>query len=192
VSGGTTKFLPLIKAAVDRKYQPEVMKLLNEYVLRSELDQAVVEVDVPHDTLAEITTDNHHNKSHAHDGADGSGIVDHTDLTTIGTNTHAQIDTHIADLTIHFTRSSVVEKSSNYTIGNNEEMVACDASGGAFTVTMPSVTGKEGYEYIIKKTDSSSNYVTISGTIDGDSSFDLEAQDESVVLKCNGTDWWII
>jgi hypothetical protein len=46
------------------------------------------------------------------------GIQDHTKLTNIGTNTHPQIDTHIADDTIHFTEGSI-DHENIQNIGTN-------------------------------------------------------------------------
>lgn len=50
------------------------------------------------------------------DPAEGAAIwtaslTDHTDLDNIGVNTHAQIDTHIADASIHFTEASIVHQN---------------------------------------------------------------------------------
>lgn len=36
------------------------------------------------------------------------GVTDHFDLTNIGVNTHAQIDSHIGDTSIHYTQASIV------------------------------------------------------------------------------------
>lgn len=44
--------------------------------------------------------------------------ISHTGLTGIGTNTHAQIDTHIADATIHFTQASI-DHTAIQNIGTN-------------------------------------------------------------------------
>jgi hypothetical protein len=44
--------------------------------------------------------------THDHSGGDGAQI-NHTTLSNIGVNTHAQIDTHIADATIHFTQAAI-------------------------------------------------------------------------------------
>lgn len=45
--------------------------------------------------------------THDHSGAGQGGTVAHASLSGVGTNTHAQIDTHIADATIHFTEGSI-------------------------------------------------------------------------------------
>jgi hypothetical protein len=46
------------------------------------------------------------------------GTTDHTMLTNIGSNTHVQIDTHIADSTIHFTEGSI-DHTNIQNIGTN-------------------------------------------------------------------------
>lgn len=40
-------------------------------------------------------------------GGGGGSVLSHTDLQDIGINTHAQIDSHIADTTVHFTEGSI-------------------------------------------------------------------------------------
>lgn len=66
---------------------------------------------VSHAQTTGKTPNDHHAQSHAHLG-DGSGTVDHTSLTTIGTKTHLQLETDISDLdaSILLMRSVIVEK----------------------------------------------------------------------------------
>jgi len=45
-------------------------------------------VSLAHTDLSGVTSDQHHAKSHAHDGVDGSGTVAHSDTTGIGTDDH--------------------------------------------------------------------------------------------------------
>ena len=108
------------------------------------LPEHIADKDNPHEVmhaqLTDTTANDHHNKSHAHNGADGSGtvahsdltgrtaddhhdrlhthtdpldgVVDHTSLTTIGTKTHAQLETDIdtIDAAFQAIRDVAVEK----------------------------------------------------------------------------------
>lgn len=72
-------------------------------------------------------------------------------------------------------------------------VVLCDASGGPITTNLPSAPTSC---FMIKKTDSSTNVVTVSagaGTIDGSSTLLITMQYESyTIIKGSGSAWHII
>jgi hypothetical protein len=65
-------------------------------------------------------------------------------------------------------------------------LVLCDASDAAFTVQMPSARESQATTFILKKTDSTSNAVTLNPipgqNIDGESSYELSEQNQSITL----------
>lgn len=87
-------------------------------------------------------------------------------------------------------------KTGAYTALTSDEVITCDASGGAFTITLYPVSGNAGRVLHIIKTDSSVNKVTIDGnsaeTINGSTTYDLIIKYETVKLWCNGTEWFIL
>jgi hypothetical protein len=86
---------------------------------------------------------------------------------------------------------AVVSKTSNYTLVSSDEVVLADATSTAFTLTLPAGGSNTGKSYFIKKSDSSANIVTISGTIDGGSQY-LGAQNDSITVVDNGTSYSVI
>lgn len=72
----------------------------------------------------------------------------------------------------------------------------CNATGGAFTVTLPTAASTSGQIFNIKKTDSSANAVTIdpngAETIDGASTLVLNTQWQSAQIQSNGTAWYLL
>jgi len=88
---------------------------------------------------------------------------------------------------------SQATKDAAYTAAT-EEYLFCDATGGAFSITLPAVSA--GLQYTIKKTDSSANAVTIDGnaseTIDGELTQILTTQYDAITIVSDGTSWFTI
>ncbi|MBN4066007.1 hypothetical protein JYT51_01585 [Candidatus Amoebophilus asiaticus] len=65
----------------------------------------------------------------------------------------------------------LTSKTANYTVTASDYTILGDASSGNITITLPASSGITGRIYVIKKTDSSGNTVTLDGnaseTIDG-------------------------
>jgi hypothetical protein len=86
-------------------------------------------------------------------------------------------------------------KTSNYTIVRGDSIIRCDASAGAFTITLPAAaTAGAGAVFTIIREDtgSSTNLLTIDGNgaelIDGAADLRL-VPGESIVLESNGTNF---
>jgi hypothetical protein len=93
-------------------------------------------------------------------------------------------------------RQSVVAKTTTYTLTDLDYLVKADTTAGAFTLTLPTSTGRTGKIFVIKKTDNSVNVLTVDGnaseTIDGALTYLMVVQNDTVVIQSDGTNWMII
>lgn len=91
---------------------------------------------------------------------------------------------------------SVASKTAAYTATALDHTILCDASGAAFTVTLPPAAQNKGKVLVVKKTDASVNAVTIapngSDTIEGAATVALSARWSSRTVQSDGTATWII
>jgi hypothetical protein len=80
-----------------------------------------------------------------------------------------------------------------YTVIPTDNVISADATGAAFTVTLPTAVGLAGNQFTIKRINTGSNNVTIattsSQTIDGVTSFVLSAPYQSVTVMSTGSNW---
>lgn len=90
--------------------------------------------------------------------------------------------------------AAVLAKSADYTLAQDADVVVCDATGGAFTITLPA-SPSTGDTYAIIKKDSSVNAVTIGGNgklINGASTASLASQYATKRVVYTGSEWLII
>jgi hypothetical protein len=75
-----------------------------------------------------------------------------------------------------------------------DAFVLCDASGGAFSVSLPGAQLYPGRVFSVKKTDASGNAVTVvdggGGLVDGAASVSLATQGMSRRFVSDGAGWW--
>lgn len=91
---------------------------------------------------------------------------------------------------------NIVKKTEAYTATAIDDTIIGDATGGAFTVTLPAASTVTGKIYNIKKIDVSANAITIDGdgaeTIDDSATQALSSQYDSLTIQSDGTEYWII
>jgi len=92
--------------------------------------------------------------------------------------------------------TAIASKSAAYTITATDSVVTANATGGAFNITLPTAIGVSGRQYTIKKTDASSNAVTVATTgaqvIDGSTTLSLATQYQFVTVVSDGVNWSIV
>jgi hypothetical protein len=117
---------------------------------------------------------------------------------TASSTTYLRGDRTWADFTsaVQGTVTPYVSKNADYSITTSDAVISVDASGAGRTMTLPTAVGVTGRTYTIKKSDSSSNTVTIATssaqTIDGGSTAVIRVQYASVTVISNGSNWQII
>jgi hypothetical protein len=86
---------------------------------------------------------------------------------------------------------SNVSKTAAYTATSTDYAINCDASSGAFTVTLPTASTNTNQMIIIMKTDASANAITIGGTVNGVANRTLTTQYSSITIHSNGSTYYI-
>jgi hypothetical protein len=87
-------------------------------------------------------------------------------------------------------------KTTTFTAAVTDDGYLCSAASGAYTATLPTAVTCAGKVLFFKKTDSSTNEITIDGnaseTIDGAASIKLARQHDYLAIVSDGANWCIL
>lgn len=90
-------------------------------------------------------------------------------------------------------RLTVAVKSGAYTLTASDDVILANATSAGFTLTLPTAVAPVGRVYSIKKTDATSNVVTVATTsaqtIDGLTTRTIDIQYGSLTVVSDGTNW---
>lgn len=81
--------------------------------------------------------------------------------------------------------------TGTHSLDTLKEIFICDTSSGLVTINLPSADTVKGRKFTLIKSEAA-NSVTINGTINGASSYVLNAVNESVVIESDGVQFWAV
>lgn len=134
----------------------------------------------------------------------GTAPVDSVKLgtATTGASTVTSVDTSIGSgrqvktALSGVIRSTISTKTGAYTLTATDSVILADATGAAFTVTLPTAVGISGTVYFVKRINAGGNNVTLDGAgaevIDGATTYVLTAQWQSVTIISDGAAWFVL
>lgn len=102
--------------------------------------------------------------------------------------TEVQLDPSVAN-------SAVTSKTANYTATTSDDVILCNTSGGAFTITLPAAASSTGKRFIIKLT-TAGNILTVDGdgaeTIDGSLTKQMGTAGDFIDIVSDGSNWQVV
>jgi hypothetical protein len=92
--------------------------------------------------------------------------------------------------------TTIADITDDYIVTNKDHIISGDASAKNIAISLPTAAGIKGRQYIIKKTDDSTNEISIKAQsgekIDGDASLQISIPWQTKTIVSNGKNWLLI
>lgn len=87
---------------------------------------------------------------------------------------------------------SVTYTAGTHSLTGESDIILCNSVGGTINIDLPNPLFSKGQTYYLKKINAAHTVVIEGGggDIDGEATYVMSANMESVTVKCDGSDWW--